>query len=108
MVTCSKLGSVRAMSLNFWNATRSRASRQISNHKLLDLEVALGELQSISSKFRVRRRLYDVIISLECFSRVLVPLPSQSKRRVRRKDRVVSETELFSGVLVPFLVRSAS
>lgn len=44
ILTCSKLGSVRAMSLKFWNATRSRASRQISNHKLFDLEVALGEL----------------------------------------------------------------
>lgn len=34
---------------------------QISNHKLMDLEVALGELQSISSMFRVRRRLYDAM-----------------------------------------------
>lgn len=44
---------------------------QISNHKLLDLEVALGELQSTSSMFRVRRRLYDAMKSLVCFLRVL-------------------------------------
>lgn len=43
--------------------------------------------------FLVRRRLYDAITSLVCFSRVLVPLMLRSKRRVRRKDRVASETE---------------
>jgi hypothetical protein len=45
------------------------------------------------------------ITSLVFFSKVLVPFILQSKSRVRRMDRVASETELFSGVL---LVRTAS
>jgi hypothetical protein len=109
IVTCLKLGSVIAMSLKFWNATRSRASRQISNHKLFDRQVALGELYSTFSMFFVRRRLYDATTSLMCFLRVLVLLMLRSKRSVRSSDRATSETALVSGVFaVLFLLRTAS
>ena len=58
--------------------------------------------------FLVWRRLYDAITSLVCFSRVLVPLISCSKRRVRKTFRLASETELSSGELFSCLLWTAS
>ena len=81
---------------------------QIFRHKPFDLEAAFGELYSTSSILAVRHRSYEAITSLSYLSRVLVLSMLSSKRRVRRTDRIASETELLSDGFVFTLARVTS